>query len=107
MGFSRQEYQSGLPFPSSGDLPDPGIESGSLALQADSVQTELRSHPSNAVQSEEARHEGSRLCGFPYRKVPCGQNHMLLELRTKFPWAEEWLRGSPRGASGHQPCPDS
>ena len=37
MGFSRQEYWSGLPFPSPGDLPDPGIESGSPALQADSL----------------------------------------------------------------------
>ena len=35
MGFSRQEYRSGLPFPSPGDLPDPGIEPGSPALQAD------------------------------------------------------------------------
>ena len=35
MGFSRQEYWSGLPFPSPGDLPDSGIEPGSLALQAD------------------------------------------------------------------------
>ena len=34
MGFSRQEYWSGLPFPSP-DLPDPGIEPGSPALQAD------------------------------------------------------------------------
>ena len=42
MGFSRQEYWSGLPFPSPGDLPDPGIESGSPALQADSLLTELR-----------------------------------------------------------------
>ena len=32
MGFSRQEYWSGLPFPSPGDLPDPGIELGSPAL---------------------------------------------------------------------------
>ena len=36
MGFSRQEYWSGLPFPSPGDLPNPGIEPRSLALQADS-----------------------------------------------------------------------
>ena len=34
MGFPRQEYRSGLPFHSSGDLPDPGIEPGSPALQA-------------------------------------------------------------------------
>ena len=37
MGFSRQEYWSGLPFPSTGDLPDPGIEPGSPALQADAL----------------------------------------------------------------------
>ena len=37
MGFSRQEYWSGLPFPSPGDLPDPGLEPGSPALQADSL----------------------------------------------------------------------
>ena len=35
MEFSKQEYWSGLPFPSSGDLPDPGIEPGSPSLQAD------------------------------------------------------------------------
>ena len=40
MGFSRQEYWSGLPFPSSGHLPDPGIKPGSLALQADSLPSE-------------------------------------------------------------------
>ena len=36
-GFSRQEYWSGLPFPSPGDHPDPGIEPRSLAWQADSL----------------------------------------------------------------------
>ena len=40
MEFSRQEYWSGLPFPSPGDLPDPGIEPGSPALQADSLPSE-------------------------------------------------------------------
>ena len=40
MGFSRQEYWSGLPFPSPGDLPDPGIEPGSPALEADSLTSE-------------------------------------------------------------------
>ena len=37
MGFSRQEYWSGLPFPSPGDLPSPGIEPRSPALQADAL----------------------------------------------------------------------
>ena len=41
MGFSRQEYWSRLAFPSPGDLHNPGIEPGSLALQADSLPTEL------------------------------------------------------------------
>ena len=40
MGFSRQEYWSGLPFPSPGDLPDPGIELRSPALQADALTSE-------------------------------------------------------------------
>ena len=40
MGFCRQEYWSGLPFPSAGNLPNPGIEPGSLALQADSILSE-------------------------------------------------------------------
>ena len=40
MGFSRQEYWSRLPFPSSEDLPDPGIEPGSPALQADTLPSE-------------------------------------------------------------------
>ena len=40
MGFSRQEYWSGLPLPSPGDLPDLGIEPRSPALQADSLLSE-------------------------------------------------------------------
>ena len=46
LGFSRQEYWSGLPFPSPGDLPNPGIKPGSPALQADSLPTELGGKPS-------------------------------------------------------------
>ena len=41
MGFSRQEHWSGLPFTSPGDLPDPGSEPWSPALQADSLPSEL------------------------------------------------------------------
>ena len=40
MGFSRQEYWSGLPFPSPEDLPDPGIEPRSPTLQADALPSE-------------------------------------------------------------------
>ena len=40
MEFSRQEYWNGLPFPSPGNLPNPGAEPGSSTLQADSVTSE-------------------------------------------------------------------
>ena len=45
MGFSRQEYWSGLPFPSPGDLPDPGNEPRSPTLQADALPSELPGKP--------------------------------------------------------------
>ena len=45
MGFSRQEYWSGVPFPSPGDLPNPGMEPGSPALQAGSLLSELPGKP--------------------------------------------------------------
>ena len=45
MGFSRQEYWSGLPCPSTGDLPNPGIKHRSLSLKADSLPFELLGKP--------------------------------------------------------------
>ena len=45
MGFSRQEYWSGVPFPSPGDLPDPGIEPRSPTLQADALPSEPPGKP--------------------------------------------------------------
>ena len=47
MGFSRQEYWSGLPFPSPGDLPDPGIEPRSPTLQADALTSEPPGKPNS------------------------------------------------------------
>ena len=69
MGFSRQVYWSGLPFPSPEDLPDPGIELSSPALQADSLLTELKSKPLSAsVRS------------IPFLSVLCPSLHEM------FPW---------------------
>ena len=45
MGFSKPEYWSGLPFPSPGDLANPGIEPGSPALEADSLLSESLGKP--------------------------------------------------------------
>ena len=45
MGFSRQEYWSGLPFPSPGDLPDPGTEPGFPTLGADTLTSEPPEKP--------------------------------------------------------------
>ena len=54
MGFSRQEYWSGLPFPSPGDLPDPGIEPRSPTLQADALTSAPPGKPLNIrIQSLE------------------------------------------------------
>ena len=53
MAFSRQEYWSGLPFPSSGDLDYPGIEPVATALQADSLSFEPTSRKTH-LRAEEA-----------------------------------------------------
>ena len=45
MGLSKQEYWSGLPFPSPGDLPDPGIEPRSPELQVDTLLSESPGKP--------------------------------------------------------------
>ena len=50
--FSRQEYWSGLPFPSAGDLPDPGIQLMSPALQADSLPSEPPGKPLDAINPD-------------------------------------------------------
>ena len=51
MEFFRQGYCSGLPFPSPGELPDPGIEPRSPALQADSLPSELPGKPCSVAKS--------------------------------------------------------
>ena len=61
MGFSRQEYWSGLPFPSPEDLPDPGIEPRSPTLQAGALTSEPPGKPSK--QSQEFYNSNKHLCG--------------------------------------------
>ena len=54
MGFSRQEYWSGLPFPTSGDLRDPGVQPRSPVLRADSLLSEPPRLPSDSKGKEPA-----------------------------------------------------
>ena len=56
MGFSRQGYWSGLPFPSPGDLPDPGIKLRSPALQADT----LPSEPEEVTEVEQKKEKNKK-----------------------------------------------
>ena len=58
MGFSRQEYWNGLPFPSPGDLPNPGIEPGTPTLQADALLSETPGKPSLAFGAEKGLLKG-------------------------------------------------
>ena len=63
IGFSRQGYWSGLPFPSAGDLPDPEIEARSLALQVDALLTELRGKPRQKLNKGDKSRESMPLVG--------------------------------------------
>ena len=52
-GFSRQEYWSGLPFPSPGDLPDPGINPRSPAFQAHALTSEPPGKPNDSYKGHQ------------------------------------------------------
>ena len=74
MGFSRQEYWSRLPFPSSGDLPNPGNKPGSPTLEADALTSEpprkLLNRPLNAVYFL-LKIGGSEMAGWHHRLDGC------------------------------------
>ena len=76
-GFSRPEYWSGLPFPSPGDLPDPGIKPGSPALQADSLLSESPGKPIAPVIrrliKSSNRRECFSICGILVQRKPSGE----------------------------------
>ena len=62
MGFSKQGYWSGLPFPPPGDLPGLGIEPTSSALQADSLPTELPGSPTLGLINGEVKVKVTQSC---------------------------------------------
>ena len=64
--FSKQAYWSGLQFPSLRDLPDPGIESGSPAVQADSLPSELPGKPTPSSSLSQTQLARVLLLGFSH-----------------------------------------
>ena len=64
MEFSKQEYWSGKPFPSPGDVPDPRIEPGSPSLQADSLPSEPPNQRSHNLWRNRDQDIGQILCSF-------------------------------------------
>ena len=71
MGFSRPGYWSGQPFPSPGDLPNPGIEPRSPTLQADSLPAEPQGKPKNTGEGSLSLPQGI----FPTQKLNQGLLH--------------------------------
>ena len=80
IGFSRQDYWSGLPFPSPGDLPNPGIESMSPALQTGTLPSEPPGKPREVVKNPPAK-AGDRgdTCSIPGlgRSLRVGNSNLL------------------------------
>ena len=67
MGFPRQEYWSGLPFPSPGDLPDSGFELAAPALQADSSPLSQQEVPNSMDKLEQRAQENFVLFSFLFK----------------------------------------
>ena len=96
MGFSRQEYLSGLPFPSPGHLPDPGIKPRSPTLQADALSSEPPGKPINKILkyvNENACVCANFLQSCPTLCDPMDLAHRAL-LSVGFARILEWVAGS-------------
>ena len=81
MGFSRQEYWSGLPFSSPEDLPNPGIKPGFPALQADPLPSEPPRNPLGGGRHEilmKEPHEGK-----PRAPPMIDPQQILIEMKGK------------------------
>ena len=92
MGFSRQEYWNRLPFPSPGDLPNPGIEPRSPALQADSLPSESPGKPTIG------HFQGPQ---DPTPRLPREASGLLLLINGLYQAFPDLLPMHPSGACGH------
>ena len=110
MGFSRQEYWSGLPFPSPGDLPDPGIKSGSPTFQADALTSEPPGKPCQVIRQNLPRKvvvlvkslSCVRFFVTPQTSLPGSSVHWIIQARTLeqvaifFSRGSSWLKNQTR-----------
>ena len=80
MEFSRQEYWSGLLFPSPGDLPEPGIEPRSPALQADALPPELLGKPTKTYRMWLKPHSGKSVT----------LKNFIVKKERGIPWQSQW-----------------
>ena len=78
MGFSKQEYWSGLPFPPPGDLPDPGIKPAVPALQADSL---LLESPGKSPES----HDSAKHFAFIYLLISSSEHPLEVSVTIVIP----------------------
>ena len=85
IGFSRQEYWSGVPFPSPGDVPDPGIEPGASELQADALPSEPPGSP-NSTYTKQLKYR-------PVLRNKClnGQRDIIIGRKNDNPTEREML----------------
>ena len=86
MKFSRPEYQSGYPFPSPGDIPNPGIEPRSPALQADSLPTSLVAQRLKHLPGMQETQVQSLSLEDPLKKEMATHSRTL---DWRIPWREE------------------
>ena len=89
MGFSRQECWSGLPFPSPGHLPDPGIEPGSPALEADALTSEPPGKQNHKGREPEVRSQ--KAAHLWWRIFQTCVEHYLDPWVRKISWRRKWL----------------
>ena len=110
IGFSKQEYWSGLPFPSPGDLPDPGIEPGSPAFQADALTSEPRGtwikKSSLSKKTTVMKYTRTHVCLYVYAHTHTYTHTHTTRLNCKGlekTWKPKWALRRPTFDLGHLP----
>ena len=91
MEFFRPEYWSGQPFPSPGDLPDPGIKLGCPALQADYIAAELQGKPHDKFYKKKPRQSIKKQRHHFASQGPYTQSYVFFFCFFFFPGSHVWM----------------